>query len=335
LLADPELAAHVTARLEAKDSPMRFAIELADGTFDLGATVSHEVIYLAVHVQGTRCLAAGPHRHLHRRRRRRKHNRPPGDVGRLSPLGVFRSISERPEQAQSRDLPGHLEGDLIIGAKGASAVITIFDRCTRHCLLADLPEGHTKDATLAALIELLDRLPAHRRLTLTWDQGTEMARWVDLEQATGITVYFADPHSHWQRGINENGNGLLRRWLPKGTDLFTHTPQDLRAIENRINTKPRRSIGRDTTQVRRASIVSYLIPLALDSAGALQLIRSPIGSDMLGADEPRIESVSICGASIVTHQDYLNSVPSSGAPGWSRQTFTFVYSFKDCRWVRS
>lgn len=236
------LAAHVEARLKDNDSPKRIAIELADGTYELGMTVSHEAIYTAIYGHGQRGLPKGLHAHLHRRRRYRKHRKDPAETPKANPLGDFRSIHDRPEQAAKRSRVGDLEGDLIIGAGGKSAIVTVFDRCSRHCWLADLPEDHGKDAVLAALIELLGRIPAHLRHTLTWDQGREMARWQDLEAATGITVYFADAHSPWQRPTNENGNGHLRRWYPKGTDLSRHHPEHLRHVENRLNTTPRPSL---------------------------------------------------------------------------------------------
>lgn len=237
LTANPALRAHVAARLEAKDSPMTIARELP---IELG-TVSHETIYQGVYRPRSNGLPAGLHRHLHRRHRRRKHRRN-GDetVVKPGPLGVFQPITARPPEAAGREVVGHLEGDLIIGAKGRSALITVFDRASRRVWLADLPEGHNATAVLAGLIEILDRIPARLRKTLTWDQGREMARWRDLAELTGIAVFFADPHSPWQRPTNENGNGLLRRYVGKGTNLRVFKPADLRAIEHRLNTMPRR-----------------------------------------------------------------------------------------------
>jgi transposase, IS30 family len=118
----------------------------------------------------------------------------------------------------------------------------VFDRASRHLWLADLPEDHGAEATLAGLVELVERIPEALRRTLTWDQGREMAAHAELATLVGIDVYFADPHSPWQRPTNENGNGLIRRYVGKGTNLAVYSPADLRAIEHRINTMPRRSL---------------------------------------------------------------------------------------------
>jgi IS30 family transposase len=244
LVARPELAAHVEGRLRAKDSPMTIAVELAQGVHPgIDATVSHETIYAALYAHGRRGLAKGLHAGLHRRRRCRKRRTAKGEQPQgKSPLGNFNPIASRPAAASGRDEVGHLEGDLIIGAAGRSAIATVFDRTSRHMWLADLPEDHGAESTLAGLVELIERIPARLRRTLTWDQGREMARWADLTKLCGIDVYFAEPHHPWQRPTNENGNGLLRRYVGKGTDLSIYTPTDLRAIETRINTMPRRSL---------------------------------------------------------------------------------------------
>lgn len=243
LVADDALAAHVTARLEAKDSPMTISIELAGGVHGLVSSISHECIYQAVYAHGRRGLRRGLHEGLHRRRRCRKH-RVPGDVeaAKAGPLGSFNLLGCRPPVAEERSEVGHLEGDLIVGAFNRSAIATVFDRASRHVWLADFPEDHGADATLAALVEILERIPPRLRRTLTWDQGREMARHAELAQLCSIDVYFAEPHSPWQRPTNENGNGLLRRYVGKGTDLSVYTPDDLRRIEHRINTMPRRSL---------------------------------------------------------------------------------------------
>lgn len=243
LVADPELAAHVAARLEAKDSPMTISRELASGVHGMTATVSHETLYQAIYAHGTRGLRKGLHERLHRRRRCRRHRRPAGATSeKKSPLGQFNPISARPPVALDRTEVGHLEGDLITGAYNRSAIATVFDRTSRYLWLADFPEDHGADATLAAMVEIIDRIPEHLRRTLTWDQGSEMARHAELADLCGIDVFFADPHSPWQRPTNENGNGLIRRYVGKGTNLRRYTPEDLRAIERRINTMPRRSL---------------------------------------------------------------------------------------------
>ena len=240
LVADPALAAHVTARLDAKDSPMTISVELARGTHGIVGSVSHECIYQAVYAHGRRGLRRGLHHGLHRRRRCRKHRQPGGP--KAGPLGEFNLIGLRPPIAAGRSEVGHLEGDLIVGSFNRSAIATVFDRASRHLWLADFPEDHGADATLAALCEILERIPAPLRRTLTWDQGREMARHADVAELCGIDVYFAEPHSPWQRPTNENGNGLIRRYVGKSTDLSRYTAQDLRLIEHRINTTPRRSL---------------------------------------------------------------------------------------------
>ncbi len=248
LEGDVVLAAHVEARLVALDSPMTIAIELGRGVYpEVAGRVSHETIYRAVYAHGKAGLAKGLHAKLHRRRRCRKRRLPAGEKPtKRSALGSFNLIGLRPPEADGRTQVGHLEGDLICGSFNRSAIATVFDRASRYCWLADLRDGHDAESTLAALIELIERIDPALRLTLTWDQGTEMASHELLASATGIDIYFAEPHSPWQRPTNENGNGLLRRYVGKGTDLGVYTPQDLRAIEHRLNTMPRRIHGWST-----------------------------------------------------------------------------------------
>ena len=248
LAADPALAAHVEARLKAKDSPMTISIELARGTHGVTANVSHETIYQGIYAHGTRGLHAGLHVALHRRRRCRKHRVFGPKAPAKSPLGLFNPIGLRPPQAAQRSEPGHFEGDLILGSFNRSAIVTLFDRASRMCLLADLPEDHTARSVLAALVETFDRSVCQHKLTLTWDRGVEMAEWDRIESLIGIDVFFAAPHSPWERPTNENGNGLLRRYVGKGTDLGVYTPADLRAIETRLNTMPRRTLKWHTAQ---------------------------------------------------------------------------------------
>jgi len=182
LETDPVLAAHVTERLEAKESPMTISVELARGTHGLEAKISHECIYQAVYAHGNRGLRSGLHEGLHRRRWCRKHRVFGPPAPKASPLGVFNLIGLRPPVALERVEVGHLEGDLIVGSFNRSAIATVFDRASRHVWLADFPEDHGSDATLAALCEILDRIPAPLRRTLTWDQGREMARHADLAE---------------------------------------------------------------------------------------------------------------------------------------------------------
>jgi transposase, IS30 family len=234
---DPVLSGRVADQLAKKDSPMTIAI--AEG-------ISHESIYQGIYANGRRGLAAGLGRHLHRRRRRRKARLLGGAVAKkASPLGHFKGIALRPVAALEREEVGHIEGDLIIGQGGASAIVTLIDRASSFSMLGSLQDGHTADQVVRRTEQLLRRLPPEARLTLTWDQGREMAHWAQLEELSGVSVYFADPHAPWMRPVNENFNGLVRRWLPKGTNLSIYTQDDLEAIAMQINSMPRRSLGWD------------------------------------------------------------------------------------------
>ena len=180
-----------------------------------GDVTSPESIYQAVYAHGAKGLASGLGRHLHRKRGRRKRRCRAGEAStKPSALGHFNLIHARPSIASKRTEVGHFEGDLIIGANNASAIVTIVDRASRFNLTGDLPGGHCAENVLACCIELFERVPEELRRTLTWDQGTEMARHEDLAAATGLEVFFADPHSPWQRPSNEHFNGTapsLRR----------------------------------------------------------------------------------------------------------------------------
>ena len=249
LVADAEVAAHVTARLEAKDSPMTISIELARGVYGIVGSISHECIYQAIYAHGRRGLRRGLHEGLHRRHRCRKGRQPHGTATtKAGPLGEFNLIALRPAIADGRSEVGHLEGDLIVGAFNRSAIVTVFDRTSRHLWLAEFAGDHGAEATLAAMVEILERIPEALRRTLTWDQGREMARHHELAELCAIDVFFAEPHSPWQRPTNENGNGLIRRYVGKSTDLAVYTAADLRKIEHRINTMPRRSLHWSTAQ---------------------------------------------------------------------------------------
>ncbi|MEX1163976.1 MAG: IS30 family transposase [Nitriliruptor sp.] len=220
LAADPGLAAHVTARLEARDSPMTISIELARGVHGITGTVSHECIYQAVYAHGRRGLRRGLHQGLHRRHRCRRRRHPGGQPAKRSPLGSFNLIGARPAVADDRVEVGHLEGDLIVGAYNRLAIATVFDRASRHLWLADFPADHGAEATLGALVEILERIPEALRRTLTWDQGREMARHCQLADLCGIDIYFAEPHSPWQR-LADDGHVLLvatDRYIGEGFD---------------------------------------------------------------------------------------------------------------------
>lgn len=241
LEADVVLARYVAERLALRDSPMTIAIELARGIHNVTASISHECIYQAIYQR--RGLSKDARFGLHLRRRRRKHRTTQRPLSHS--LQDFRPIAERPAIALERIEVGHLEGDLITGAYNRSAMITIFDRASRRLWLAKTT-NKSADAVYNALVETLSTIPPEMRRTLTWDQGSELARHRELEHACGIEVYIADKNSPWQRPTNENGNGLVRRYVGKGTDLNIISNDRRRWIEHRINTTPRRSLGWDT-----------------------------------------------------------------------------------------
>ena len=234
LAADAGLAAAVSERLAMRWSPQAICVDLRAE----GRTLCAETIYAACYDHsGARGLPEGSWRLLPRRCRRRK---PQGrHTQKRSPLGDFKPIAERPEAVEDRREPGHWEGDPIIGANNRSAVATLTERTSRQTLTVGLPGGYDAPATAAAVTAALARQPRHLVKTLTWDQGREMARWADIEAALGVEVYFCDPHSPWQRPTNEQTNGLLRRWLPKSTNLNVGTVQ-LAIIEDHLNTMPRK-----------------------------------------------------------------------------------------------
>lgn len=244
LAVNLELAREVTDRLELRWSPEQISRDLRLTFPDRPEMwVSHETIYKALFVQGrgelrkelTRCLRTG-----RARRRPRTQTRGAGGPGRIKDMI---NISERPAEAADRAVPGHWEGDLIVGADGQSAIATLVERSTRFVMMAALPDGRAAEAVTAALIDRVNQLPEQLWRSLTWDQGKELAHHAEFTIATGIDVYFCDPHSPWQRGSNENTNGLLRQYLPKGTDLSQHTQDDLDAIAAELNGRPRQTLG--------------------------------------------------------------------------------------------
>jgi IS30 family transposase len=245
IAASPRLRQQVQARLAKKWSPRQIAATLkADFPDDPGMHVSHETIYQSLYVQGrgalrrelAACLRTG--RALRRPRRQAQARR-----SRPGPIPDMVMISERPADAADRAVPGHWEGDLILGAGNRSAIGTLVERSTRYCLLLHLPAGHHAAAVAAEMITTIGSLPPMLRRSMTWDQGAEMATHPQITLATGLDIYFCDPHSPWQRGSNENTNGLLRQYFPKGTSLTRHTRADLDAVALELNDRPRQTLG--------------------------------------------------------------------------------------------
>jgi transposase, IS30 family len=241
LAGNARLRAWVAARLEERWSPEQVSVMLrAEFPDDPEMRVSHETIYQAIYVQGRGALRRELAACLRTGRALRKPRRTGGQRrGRIKDMVL---ISERPPEAEDRAVPGHWEGDLIIGSPD-SAIGTLVERSTRFVLLLHLPSGHGADAVAAAMTEAMGTMPAQLRRSLTWDQGREMASHRQISLATDLDIYFCDPHSPWQRGSNENTNGLLRQYFPKGTNLAAHSREHLDAVAAQLNARPRKTLG--------------------------------------------------------------------------------------------
>jgi len=240
--SSPALRAVVQQMLDDRLSPDQASGRLRVLFPDDGSMrISHESIYQSIYVYPRGELARELKANL---RSKRASRRPRGQRNKHSRISNPVSIHDRPEEVEGRLVPGHHEGDLIKGSLASnSAVGTIVERHSGYLTLIHLPDGHTADEVAAAVAEQMTALPAWFAKTLTWDRGTEMARHEALTATTGIKVYFADPYSPHQRPSNENTNGLLREYMPKGTDLSVHTRADLDAIAAQLNDRPRKRLG--------------------------------------------------------------------------------------------
>jgi IS30 family transposase len=255
LATHPALAGYVQAGLDQRWSPEQICHALrVDHPDEAEMRVCPETIYQAIYVQARGGLRREIATALRTGRTRRKPRRDPAArTPRFTDPMIM--ISDRPAEVDDRAVPGHWEGDLIIGADGASAIGTLVERATRYVLLVHLPAGRTAEAVRDQLVATIATLPEHLRGSLTWDQGAEMAAHRSFSMATDMPVYFCDPASPWQRGSNENTNGLLRQYFPKGTDLSVHTPADLEHVAQQLNGRPRKTLGWDTPAQRLRALL--------------------------------------------------------------------------------
>lgn len=241
LAANPWLAARVERRLRRGWSPEQISVQFRqDHPGDPRWWVSAEAIYASLYVQGRGGLKAELTRHLKSRRTARKHGPGPGH------LVDTVHFSQRPAEAGDRAVPGHWEGDLILGAGSRSQVGMLTERTTRYCMLFALPDGRDALTVRKALQTVVATLPGHLRRSLTWDNGKEMADHKAFTIATDLQVYFCDPAHPWQRGTAEQTIGLVRAYLPKGTDLSVHTQHDLDEIAVMLNERPRKTLNWDS-----------------------------------------------------------------------------------------
>jgi IS30 family transposase len=253
---------------------------LIDYPGDQTMRISHEAIYQSLYIQGrgalrrelSACLRSGRALRVPRERSRGRNK---------SFIGDAIMISDRPAEIADRAVPGHWEGDLILGL-GSSAIGTLVERSSRFTMLLHLPRmdgyqqgrrikngpplaGHGAEAVRRAIAQSMGKLPAQVRQSLTWDQGAEMAQHADLRIDTGLEIYFCDPQSPWQRGSNENTNGLLRQYFPKGTDLSRHTADELEAVAHAMNARPRKTLDWKTP----AEVLDQFLPGQYDAAVAM------------------------------------------------------------------
>ena len=256
LAVEGTLRTYVRDKLALRWSPEQICHALVtDFPDDPEMRVSHETIYQALYVQARGGLRREVAAALRTGRARRLPRR--DSTARTSRfVDPMVMISERPAEVADRAVPGHWEGDLIIGADNASAIGTLVERTTRYVMLVHLPHGRTAEHVRDGLITTMATLPAHLRGSLTWDQGAEMAAHRSFSIAADMPVYFCDPASPWQRGSNENTNGLLRQYFPKSTDLSIHSPEDLEHVAQQLTRRPRKTLGWRTPAERLGELLS-------------------------------------------------------------------------------
>ncbi|MFI6468637.1 IS30 family transposase [Streptomyces sp. NPDC050538] len=250
IVQSPELRDAIQAGLDELWSPEQICHALRRQFPDRPEMhVVHETIYQALYVQSRGELRRELVGALRTGRARRKpHRQANCRQSRFTDPMVM--ISERPAEADDRAVPGHWEGDLIIGKDGGSAIGTLVERATRYVMLLHLPNGRNAEQVRDALAQTVQTMPSHLKRSLTWDQGSEMAAHKSFTLATDIPVYFCDPASPWQRGSNENTNGLLRQYFPRGTNLAVHGPEHLTAVAAQLNGRPRKTLGWETPAER-------------------------------------------------------------------------------------
>lgn len=256
LAQDGPLRAYVIDKLTVHWSPEQICHALIkEFPDDESMRVSPETIYQAIYVQARGGLRREVADALRTGRTRRKPQKNAEQrTSRFSDPMVM--IADRPAEVEDRAVPGHWEGDLIVGTGSQSAIVTLVERTTRYVMLGHLPGGHTAEEVRDVLVPLIGTLPEHLRGSLTWDQGSEMAAHRQFTIATNVPVYFCDPHSPWQRGSNENTNGLLRQYFPKGTDLSVYGPEDLEHVAQELNGRPRKTLGWDTPAERLRDLLT-------------------------------------------------------------------------------
>jgi transposase, IS30 family len=255
LAGDPRLLETVEGWLLEGWSPEQISARLKrEFPDDRRMRISHETIYRSLYVQSRGELRRQLTRHLRSGRERRKTR---GRLERRGRIPDLVSISERPPEVADRAVPGHWEGDLLVGALNRSFIVTLVERHTRYVMLAQLGRDRKTERVIEALRTQIQTLPSHLTRSLTWDRGHEMTAHKTFTVQTGVDVYFCDPHSPWQRGSNENTNGLLRQYLPKGTDLAAVSQPELDEIARKLNGRPRKTLDWMTPAEKIAELLAH------------------------------------------------------------------------------